>query len=268
MILYALYASPRVNWAAELGLVGRDLPYPPKGFLVFPIKILVVTLVIPVSSSKGTQVPSIQAIVDVITGWVVTSIQRKNNNKKESMKSKKIMMASKRVVRKVLLAKKEPLYLLPTNMCFHLSAQFPNLPTDVGELPRNFPKDIPCGLLPIKGIKHHIDFTMGATFPNRATYRSNLEESKEIQQQVGKHMEKGWAWESNSPCVVLVILVPKKDSAIERTQRLWMLSMDDGLRLHVKPSKGPMKPLDEGCPLDDLYGRRIWTLSPMDTSSL
>ncbi|RDY14156.1 hypothetical protein CR513_00823, partial [Mucuna pruriens] len=39
-----------------------------------------------------------------------------------------------------------------------------------------------------KGIEHQIDFTLGATLPNRATNR--VEKSKEIQQQVDKLIEK------------------------------------------------------------------------------
>ncbi|RDX65766.1 hypothetical protein CR513_55549, partial [Mucuna pruriens] len=49
------------------------------------------------------------------------------------------------------------------------------------------------------------------TLPNRAIYRTNPEESKEIQKQVGKLMKKGWVRKSMSPCAMPVILVPKKD---------------------------------------------------------
>ncbi|RDY13436.1 hypothetical protein CR513_01647, partial [Mucuna pruriens] len=45
---------------------------------------------------------------------------------------------------------------------------------------RLFPKKIPYGLPPIRGIKHQINFIMGATLLNQATYRANLEENKEI----------------------------------------------------------------------------------------
>jgi hypothetical protein len=45
-----------------------------------------------------------------------------------------------------------------------------------------FLAEIPLGLPRLRGIEHQIDLTPGATLPNRATYRTNLEESKEIQQ--------------------------------------------------------------------------------------
>jgi hypothetical protein len=47
--------------------------------------------------------------------------------------------------------------------------------------------------------------------PNRAPHRTNPEETKEIQRQVQELLDKGYVRESLSPCVVSVILVPKKD---------------------------------------------------------
>jgi hypothetical protein len=49
--------------------------------------------------------------------------------------------------------------------------------------------------------------------PNRAPYKINPEEIKEIQCQVQELLDKGYVRESLCPCVVLVILVPKKDSS-------------------------------------------------------
>ena len=50
-----------------------------------------------------------------------------------------------------------------------------------------------------------------ATILNRPAYRSHPEETKELQKQVGKLMEKGYVRESMIPCSVMVILVSKKD---------------------------------------------------------
>jgi hypothetical protein len=55
-----------------------------------------------------------------------------------------------------------------------------------------FPDDIPSGLSPIRGIEHQIDFVPGASIPNRPAYRSNPEETKELQRQVGELMSKGY----------------------------------------------------------------------------
>ncbi|XP_042377669.1 uncharacterized protein LOC121970764, partial [Zingiber officinale] len=74
-----------------------------------------------------------------------------------------------------------------------------------------FPKEVPHGLPPIRGIEHQIDLIPGASLPNRPAYRSNPQETKEIQNQVEELLQKGWVRESLSPCAVPVILVPKKD---------------------------------------------------------
>ena len=47
--------------------------------------------------------------------------------------------------------------------------------------------------------------------PNRAPYRTNPQETKEIQKQVQELLDKGYIRISLSPCAVPVILVPKKD---------------------------------------------------------
>ena len=55
-----------------------------------------------------------------------------------------------------------------------------------------FPEEIPPGLPPKRGIEHKIDLVPGAPLPNRATYRTNLEETKEIQRQVQELINKGY----------------------------------------------------------------------------
>uniref|UniRef100_A0A2N9I8P5 CCHC-type domain-containing protein n=1 Tax=Fagus sylvatica TaxID=28930 RepID=A0A2N9I8P5_FAGSY len=65
-----------------------------------------------------------------------------------------------------------------------------------------FPNDVPSGLPPIRGIEHQIDFVPGATIPNRPAYRSNPEETKELQRQVEELLAKGHVRESMSPCAV------------------------------------------------------------------
>ena len=74
-----------------------------------------------------------------------------------------------------------------------------------------FPEEIPAGLPPLRGIEHQIDFVPGAPLPNRAAYRVNPEEAKELERQVQDLMDKGYIRESLSPCAVPVLLVPKKD---------------------------------------------------------
>jgi hypothetical protein len=44
-----------------------------------------------------------------------------------------------------------------------------------------FPSELPTGIPPLRGIEHKIDLVPGASLPNRAAYRANPEETKEIQ---------------------------------------------------------------------------------------
>jgi hypothetical protein len=44
-----------------------------------------------------------------------------------------------------------------------------------------FPAKLPAGVPPIHGIEHQIDLVHGASLPNHPAYRTNLEETKEIQ---------------------------------------------------------------------------------------
>ncbi|KAK1595679.1 hypothetical protein QYE76_007996, partial [Lolium multiflorum] len=81
-----------------------------------------------------------------------------------------------------------------------------------------FPDELPHGLPPLRGIEHRIDLIPGAPLPNRAAYRTNPEDTKEIQRQIQDLLTKGYVRESLSPCAVPVILVPKPDE----TQRMCM----------------------------------------------
>jgi hypothetical protein len=75
-----------------------------------------------------------------------------------------------------------------------------------------FPSEVPLGLPPLRCIEHQI-LIPGASLLNRAPYRTNPEETKEIQRQVQELLDKGYVHEPLSPCVVPVILVPKKDGS-------------------------------------------------------
>ena len=50
-----------------------------------------------------------------------------------------------------------------------------DLPEEIQELLENFADivvdDLPCSLLPIRSISHHIDLILGASLPNKATYK-------------------------------------------------------------------------------------------------
>ena len=73
---------------------------------------------------------------------------------------------------------------------------------------------MPNELPPIRGIEHQIEFVPRADIPNRPAYKSNPEETKELQRQVEDLMNKGYVRESMSPCAVPVLLVLKDRKSV------------------------------------------------------
>ncbi|KAL0285777.1 UNVERIFIED_CONTAM: Transposon Ty3-G Gag-Pol polyprotein [Sesamum radiatum] len=114
-----------------------------------------------------------------------------------------------------------------------------------------FPNEIPPGLPPIRGIEHQIDFMPGASLPNRPAYRTNPEESKEIQRQIQEWMTKGYVRESLSPFAVLVLLVPKKNGT-------WQMCVDcQAINNITIRYRHPIPRIDDM--LDELNGSTIFS---------
>ncbi|KAI3453584.1 hypothetical protein Pfo_010247 [Paulownia fortunei] len=133
--------------------------------------------------------------------------------------------------------KKQPITLVPLNP----KQEFEDI----------FPEEVPPGLPPILGIEHQIDFIPGATIPNRPAYRSNPEETKELQWQVHELMEKGYVRESMSPCAVPVLLVPKKDGT-------WRMCVDCRAINNITVKyRHPIPRLDDM--LDELHGSCVFS---------
>jgi hypothetical protein len=115
-----------------------------------------------------------------------------------------------------------------------------------------FPDEIPPGLASLRGIDHQIDLIPGASLPNRFVYRTNPEETKEIQRQVQDLLDRGYVRESLSPCAVPVLLVPKKDGT-------WCMRVDcRAINNIIIRYCHPIPRLDDM--LDKLSGAMIFTM--------
>ena len=112
-------------------------------------------------------------------------------------------------VKRVMLARQPMHLVLPHDYClFSVASSFT---LGVEELLKKFEdvflKEPPHGLSLLRGIEHQIDLIPRVFIPNRPTYRSNLEETKESQRQVESLMEKGWVRQGLSLCAMSVVLV-------------------------------------------------------------
>jgi hypothetical protein len=139
--------------------------------------------------------------------------------------------------------------LLSTN---NLPSTLPSIVFDaLQEYEDVFPDEVPPGLPSKRGIEHQIDLVSSASLPNRAAYHTNPEETKEIQQQVEELIKKGYIQESLSPCVVPVLLVPKKDGS-------WRICVDcQAINNITIRYRHPIPRLDDM--LDELSGAFIFT---------
>ena len=152
-------------------------------------------------------------------------MKRKERVKKirEKQKKQASFYAKTSNVKSAFYTNQSIFVLLYKEACFNnneLNESFPSVVVSLlQEYEDMFPNDVFSGLPPIRGIEHQIDFVSGATIPNRPSYRSNPEETKELQRQVEELLTKGHVKESMSPCAVPVLLVAKKDG-------IWRISVD------------------------------------------
>ncbi|RDY03260.1 Retrovirus-related Pol polyprotein from transposon 17.6, partial [Mucuna pruriens] len=116
----------------------------------------------------------------------------KSKRKEEKRKKEKeFYLVVLREVIRVLLATREPLFTLPTDMLLHASPSIDALLAMMQKLLEEFqdffPQDVPHRLPSSR------DLTLETTLPNRAAYRTNPKEAKEIQKKLvnsGKRLSK------------------------------------------------------------------------------
>nr|KYP31417.1 Transposon Ty3-I Gag-Pol polyprotein [Cajanus cajan] len=166
-----------------------------------------------------------------------------------------VVLSLKNDIKKTLLIE-QPLYLLYFKETLAATShELESLPHEVQKLLKEFddlfPQEVPSGLPPLRGIEHQIDLIPGSSLPNRPAYRTNPQETKEIEAQVDDLLKKGWVQKSLSPCAVPVLLVPKKDGK-------WRMCTDCRAINNITIKyRQPIPRLDDM--LDELHGAIIFS---------
>ncbi|KAG9454330.1 hypothetical protein H6P81_007234 [Aristolochia fimbriata] len=112
----------------------------------------------------------------------------KENEGSEKVEKQHCFYAKERDLKSAYLGKRALILIRLKEVLFSETNFDPNLPsvfvTLLQEYCDVFPEEVPHGLPPFRGIDHQIDFVPGAQIPPHPAYRSNPEETKELQRQV------------------------------------------------------------------------------------
>jgi hypothetical protein len=96
-----------------------------------------------------------------------------------------------------------------------ISTRVDDLPEEIQELLEEFADivvdELPHSLPLMRSVSHHIDLIPGASLLNKAAYRLTSQENEEVKRQIQELLDKGLIRESLSPCVIPMVLSPKKD---------------------------------------------------------
>jgi len=206
--------------------------------------------IVPVSRVEGEQ-KKLSVIHNSMSECHKPTLREKKKGEGEHL----VMLATKSEIREVRNNPKQVLFVLVYKDILISANDMTSLPSVVSHLLQDygdvFLEETPVGLPSIRGIEHQIDLILGAALPNQPPYRTNPEETKEIQRQVQELLDKGFVRESLSLCAIPVILVPKKDGS-------WRMCVDCRAINNITVRyRHPIPRLDDM--LDELSGSTIFT---------
>ena len=124
--------------------------------------------------------------------------------------SRTLLLGGKEFLEK--LRKEEVSYSIMCKLSNNEETYLSSLPIELQDMMGKFGgiivHDFPNELPPMRNISHHMDFILGMSFPNKASYKMTPQENDEIRKHVQGLLEKGL---SLRPCVVPTVLTPNKD---------------------------------------------------------
>ena len=95
------------------------------------------------------------------------------------------LFAKESEVKRAFFSKQPIIVLFCKEACLYTNELSFSLPSAIVTLLQDFdyvfPNEVPNGLSLIRGIEHQIDFVLGATILNKLAYRSNPDETNELQ---------------------------------------------------------------------------------------
>jgi hypothetical protein len=126
-----------------------------------------------------------------------------------------LLMSGKELLTKVKKKEDPQFFVVRKPRIVMTSTRVDDLPDEFQELLEEFADivvdELPHLLPPIRSVSHHIDLIPGASLSNKAAYILTPQENEEVKRQVQELLDKGLVREILSPCVILMVLSPKKD---------------------------------------------------------
>jgi hypothetical protein len=139
----------------------------------------------------------------------------KDKEVKPKVRNTILLMSGKELLTKMENKEDPQFFVVRKPRIVLTSTRVDDFPDEIQELLREFADiivdELPRSLPPMRSVSHHIDLIPGDSLPNKAAYRLMPQENEEVKRQVHELLGKGLVRESLSPCVVPMVLSPKKD---------------------------------------------------------
>jgi hypothetical protein len=138
----------------------------------------------------------------------------KDKEVKSKVSNTVLLMSGKELIIEVKKKEDPQFFVIRKPRIVLTSMRVDDLPDEVQELLEEFPDiivdELPRSFPPVRSVSHHIDLIPEDSLPNKAAYRLMPQENEEVKRQVQELLDKGLVREILSPCVVPMVLSPKK----------------------------------------------------------